>query len=278
MKTEFPMKVDVQELSRRVEQLEIQLRSERRRSQVQTGLAFCAVVGAILVSPANRAALAQGYGSTVQQLVNRLAVVENKTRFMSADSVARSTTFSGCNVVINNGSGATSLVVTNTAGEGLGNLILGYNSRRGDGTDLRSGSHNLILGDGNSYSSYGGLVAGSNNTISNVYASVCGGFGNSASGASSFISGGVGNLASGPLSTVAGGESNTASGTESCVSGGSLNTASASISSVGGGQQNVASAQGGSISGGLGITQSNAYGWSGGSQSPFTFGGNFHSP
>ena len=43
--------------------------------------------------------------------------------------------------------------------------------------DVRTGSHNLVLGDENNYSSYGGQVAGSDNTISNGYASVSGGSG-----------------------------------------------------------------------------------------------------
>src|SRR5437773_848495 len=67
---------------------------------------------------------------------------------------------------------------------GLGNLIVGYNASRvppGYGTDVRTGSHNLILGDANNYSSFGGLVAGQLNTITAPYASVSGGNVNTAS-------------------------------------------------------------------------------------------------
>src|SRR5579872_3896337 len=81
---------DVQTLASRVEQLErnnadlrTQFRHERRRFRVLGGFAMTAVVGAILVSPANRAALAQGYGTTLQQLLNRVTAVETKTQFVS---------------------------------------------------------------------------------------------------------------------------------------------------------------------------------------------------
>ena len=39
---------------------------------------------------------------------------------------------------------------------GLGNVVIGYNELRGAGDD-RSGSHNLVFGSRNNYSSYGGL-------------------------------------------------------------------------------------------------------------------------
>ena len=45
------------------------------------------------------------------------------------------------------------------AGNGLGNLVIGYNELRGAGDD-RSGSHNLVIGSRNNYSSHGGLVGG----------------------------------------------------------------------------------------------------------------------
>ena len=74
---------------------------------------------------------------------------------------------------------------------GLGNLILGYDEN--DGTDVKTGSHNLILGAHHSYSSTGGLVAGYDNSISGVSASVGGGRNNSAGGDYSSVSGGRAN-------------------------------------------------------------------------------------
>ena len=58
---------------------------------------------------------------------------------------------------------------------GLGNLIIGYNAIGNNNGDTRTGSHNLVLGDHNNYSSYGGLVAGEDNIISSRYASVSSG-------------------------------------------------------------------------------------------------------
>ena len=105
--------------------------------------------------------------------------------------------FTGCNVHIVSGAGATDGAVN-----GLGNLIVGYNEDvavlfPGSPASLRSGSHNLVVGPGHSYSRYGGLVAGFINIITGSYASVSGGNGNTASGDYSSVSGGNDNRASG---------------------------------------------------------------------------------
>jgi len=52
-------------------QIKAQFRNERRRFRAQMGLAFCVVVGAIVISPANRSAIAQGYGVTLATLNTR---------------------------------------------------------------------------------------------------------------------------------------------------------------------------------------------------------------
>lgn len=59
------------------------------------------------------------------------------------------------------GSGSTEGTVN-----GRGNLIVGYNERLVGDTNIRTGSHNLVVGAFNNYSSYGGQVIGYNNTIS----------------------------------------------------------------------------------------------------------------
>ena len=76
---------------------------------------------------------------------------------------------SGCNVHITNGEGHTDSI------NGLGNLIVGYDDNNAKGVD-KTGSHNVVVGAGHSYSSYGGLVAGFRNTASGNYASVSGGY------------------------------------------------------------------------------------------------------
>ena len=151
--------------------------------------------------------------------------------------------FTGCNVNVQSGSGATDGNVN-----GLGNLIVGYNANTGGHT--RTGSHNLIVGDEHDYSSFGGLVAGFENTIAAPWASVSGGNHNTASG----------NLAA----SVSGGAGNTASGDWASVSGGAGNTASGNYASVSGGQ---------------GLTQPVAWGWAAGSVTPTNaINGDFESP
>ena len=161
----------------------------------------------------------------------------------------------GANLHILSGSGATGGAVN-----GLGNLIVGYNESRGAGDD-RSGSHNIVVGPRHNYSSYGGLIAGFQNTISGTYAVVSGGNLNTASGNRASVSGGEFNTASGLLSSVSGGRTNTASGLASSVSGGRSNTASGFFASVSGGTQNLASGSRASVSGGLNRTASGIYDW-----------------
>ncbi|MCP4137533.1 MAG: hypothetical protein GY754_41585 [bacterium] len=93
---------------------------------------------------------------------------------------------------------------------GLGNLIVGYNEIRVDDVgnptndDDRSGSHNIIVGKWNNYSSSGGLVAGYQNTISGIYSSVSGGSRNTADGHLSSVSGGYERTATGTYNWRAG--------------------------------------------------------------------------
>ncbi len=52
---------------------------------------------------------------------------------------------------------------------GTGNIIIGYN----EGTsEERTGSHNLVIGTDHSFSSYGGIVAGTDNEIAAPSASL----------------------------------------------------------------------------------------------------------
>jgi hypothetical protein len=174
--------------------------------------------------------------------------------------------FSGVNVEVLSGAGK-----TNAAVNGEGNLIIGYNELPG----TQTGSHNLVIGDGHSFTSYGGLVAGHDNTVSGPYATVAGGEGNVATGAEAAVMGGTLNLASGAFSSVAGGcenlsgsgsplsgsctegaqsilggFENTASGVESTVSGGEVNAANGGAASIAGGQFNTASGGAASVAGG----------------------------
>ncbi len=161
--------------------------------------------------------------------------------------------FTGMNVRIESGSGATN-GDTGSGGRivnGLGNLIVGYDEPNPLFPPNKTGSHNLIVGSGHNYTSYGGFAAGENNQLLNIYASACGGHRHTVEGRWGSVTGGWFNTASGDSSTVSGGHFNEASGTHSIVSGGQQNTASGLSSSVSGGWSNQATAFASSISGGL---------------------------
>ena len=153
----------------------------------------------------------------------------------------------GCNFHVRNDSGT-----TGGAADGLGNLIVGHAENGYSAT--RTGSHNLIVGGHHEWTSYGGLLAGRRNTVSEKYGSVSGGSLNTASGYYGSVSAGWNNTASGHVGSVSGGSYNTASGGSASVSGGSYNTASGLVSSVSGGKDNAASAFLTSVSGGYGNT------------------------
>ena len=158
----------------------------------------------------------------------------------------------GMNLQVVNGMGATDTGATDTLGGGLGNVIVGYDEPYSDtfvpncedahgfGNCVKTGSHNLIVGSGQSYSSWGGLLGGTNNAVVGEFASVTGGGRNTASGLAASVSGGVDNEASGVVAAVSGGNGNLASGSFSAVSGGSFNLADGRSAVVSGGRNNTA--------------------------------------
>ena len=232
----------------------------------------------------------------IRDLEAALSNVRALNSVVTLDSVngVRTVRLTGVNLQVVNGLSRTETI------NGAGNLIIGYDepnsfttkpicsqARAFNGalitdeagclvaggvfsTQHKSGSHNLVLGTQNGYSSYGGIVGGRFNYINEIFASVVGGVDNRASGRfsaifsgqghltqesgaailggignqalarNSSITGGVGNVASGENASISGGERNTASGRTSTVSGGLLNTASGSGATVSGGRNNVA--------------------------------------
>jgi len=194
----------------------------------------------------------QGAAGTPADMT-RVTALESKTQYMSIDTTAKSTTFSGCNVFVNDGGGNTDVSVTNAAGDGLGNLIIGYNvkgHRTVSEPDVRTGSHNLILGDDNNYTSFGSLVAGRFSNSNNAYTSICGGYGNTTSQTYTSILGGFGNHAIGNVSVICGGRLNTTNGDSATILGGYSNTTGNDFAVIAGGNY---------------ITQNVLGGWSGGS-------------
>jgi hypothetical protein len=254
-------------------------------------------------------ALALSLQQQVLDLEARIAELESNSVLaldgylsLNSDDVSRPTAlFAGVNLQVIHGAGPEALEPN-----GLGNVIVGYDlpfvPREGD-TEVcswgeyrtqeecemagqiwamqhKSGSHNLVIGEGHRYSWMYGVVAGGNDTINNDSSSiigghygvaegrravilggsshvaggnnaaVLGGWGNSATGIASTISGGVHNTATVQGATVTGGNWNVADGFNSTVSGGSHNTAAGPQSSVCGGWLNSAIGKGASVSGG----------------------------
>jgi hypothetical protein len=155
-------------------------------------------------------------------------------------------------VQIVNGTGETQTAT------GTGNLIVGYNrpsvgsficslgvtesaaSCQSNGglwaQSHKSGSHNIIGGDFNSYSSWGGLVLGMENAMSAPFGTVGGGARNRTEGSFASISGGSFNTASGVYGSVGGGFDNHAIGEYTTVGGGAQRTSSGQYDWAAGGR------------------------------------------
>jgi hypothetical protein len=181
-------------------------------------------------------------GDSKKGLEQRVAALERLLTHFRRDG--NEVFIEGANLHIVNGLGETGCRPFNApipgCPNGLGNLIVGYNElRTGPDGNIRTGSHNVVGGEQHHFSSFGGSVVGSGNTISNRFAVVSGGSGNTASGAHASVSGGEFNEARGGTSSIIGGFRNIASGIESSVRGGKDNEAAGGHSSVSGGREVV---------------------------------------
>ncbi len=225
-----------------------------------------------LLSNSLPTALAQGYGTTLRSILQRITALETAQKATTANlsslnnSVASLDTktkylttgvdsngypasyFTACNVYIQDGLGSTSGISDDPtltsalyneldgAGQmhavsnGLGNLIIGYNEPSNISAGGYTGSHNLIVGADNHYTSIGAIVSGLGNSGNSPFGSVVGGIGNETTGDLADVYGGYQNVASGFISAVSGGASNTASGIFSTISGGESNGSSGAFS------------------------------------------------
>jgi hypothetical protein len=166
--------------------------------------------------------------------------------------------FTGVNVQVVNGENATA------SHNGEGNVVIGYDENPATETckgkaSAQTGSHNLILGEDQEFTSYGGIVAGFGNAIIAELASVIGGECNLAAAEVASVTGGTQNNAIGVASTVSGGAQNTAGGLgQNTVSGGLENTVSNRYASILGGEHNTANEQNAAVVGGAYNTASGA--------------------
>jgi len=229
------------------------------QSHIDAEAAARQAADATLQSNVNAESAARASADTALQ--NRAAALENKTQYIS---IAGGDMFiTGTNLNIRNGLGATngnpadpfSKAPDSTFVNGKGNLIVGYNEFAD-----HAGSHNVVIGFGNSYHSFGGLLVGFVNRLQAAYASITGGTGNIAAGIGSAVTGGVNNQAVGAHSAVHGGQNNRATGEIASVAGGLQNTAAGVYSAVTGGTDNQAVSSYSAVHGGQGNRTTGAYG------------------
>jgi hypothetical protein len=173
-------------------------------------------------------------------------VASSSSALPCATQVDNEVYFTGCNVNIRNGLGH-----TDGGGNGLGNLVVGYNET--DGTRQRRGSHNLIVGPNHAYDSNIGMAVGVGHRLEGSAVSVTGGIDNVAAGFGSTVSGGTSNVAGKPTSGP------TVFAIGATVSRGTSNNAYGDFAAVSGGVANVARARGAAASGGFGADVSGQY-------------------
>ena len=249
------LQVSVNALLQRVTTLEAS--NAQLRSEVDSLIASSAVQESSLNTLQNALADAnveidqlhavnQSQNTTLNSLNARVSVLEAKTAAFTVNG--SELLIQGVNLHLRSGSGS-----TNAAPNGLGNLIIGYNEQSVPAAP-RSGSHNLVLGIRNGYSSHSGFVGGLDNRITGPYASVISGDLNQSTGDQSVIISGTGGLANDTTAVVVGGYQNRATGFRSVAISGWQNDARGSYSAILGGDTNIATATESSIGGGGNIT------------------------
>jgi hypothetical protein len=217
--------------------------------------------------------------TALQQKTAPLSLATDTTR---ADGKQNTELYlTGVNVHIVSGSGATNDFAFSADGSpvpgkslfGLGNLTIGYNFNGNTQGTVRTGSHNLILGDSNNYSSFGGVVTGVNSVLGNRYSAILAGDTDIALGDSSVILGGEANTTQAQQGAIVGGHFNLVTSRFGSVLGGEYNIAGgpndpniASVTTVTGGQNNYAGGQDSTISGGRNVVMWAGFGWAAGSE------------
>ena len=124
---------------------------------------------------------------TITELQAQVAALENESvpglsDHLSYDDSTNAFVLEGVNFQVTSG----------TAGSSAGNVIIGTN----DVTDFapnpaRTGTHNLIIGNGHEYTGNNGIVHGENNSLTSPYAAVIGGRQGRVTGPGSVLVGGL---------------------------------------------------------------------------------------
>jgi hypothetical protein len=168
------------QLQTRLDALEQQMHTVTRRLRWWRGLACGAVVlaGLTWALPAGTGQQEPPDGGP-KGLAQRVAALEDLLQHFSRKD--NEIFLTGANLHLVNGLGSTDC--RDEQGNeipdrpnGLGNLIVGYNEPRPpDVETIRTGSHNVVVGQEHNFSRFGGLVVGFFNEIRGSFASVSGG-------------------------------------------------------------------------------------------------------
>jgi hypothetical protein len=186
-------------LQTRLEALEQQMHTVTRRLRWWRGLAGSLLVLAVLTWALPMGTAQEDARSGGQGLSHQLTSLEHKLRYLTvvtADDAPPEMRITGANLRIVNGLGRTDCGTEDEpipdCPNGVGNLIGGYNELREGVENIRTGSHNVVVGQWHNFSRFGGIVVGILNTISGDFAVVSGGTENTASSAWASVSGGGG--------------------------------------------------------------------------------------
>ena len=201
----------------RLERLEQRTHTVERQLRWWRGLACGLVVlaGLTWALPAVIAQEEEAKDKGQKGLAQRVAALEELLKHFSREG--KEIFITGANLHLVNGLGRTNCGTEEEpipdCPNGLANLIVGYNESRPEafGEDIRTGSHNVVVGQRHNFSHFGGLVVGDLNTISGDFAM--------ASGLFSAVSGGRFNTASAFAAAVSGGQDRTAPGDFDWVAG-----------------------------------------------------------
>ncbi len=111
--------------------------------------------------------------NSITKIKNAIPAMEAKTQFLW--TMGSEVYIIGANLQVKSGSN----LATNT----LGNVIVGHNANRPSG-NIRTGSHNLVFGNGANFSSEYGVVGGFQNNLYAPYSAILSGTGNLVEGGS----------------------------------------------------------------------------------------------
>lgn len=195
--------------------------------------------GPLLIDGVDLISVIQMMQTQITALQAQVATLESSSvpglaSYMSVDDSAHTVLINGANLQVVNGLG------TDLSQNGLGNIIGGYNTPVNDSELLqRTGSHNIIVGQGQRYTGNCNLIGGQDNLASGTWGIVLGSQ-NDLSGIRNVMIGGSNNEANGAVNLVLGGSGNDIDGEHNVVLGGLGNSADGDFNVAVGGENNVA--------------------------------------